>query len=45
VFGSGVGKYINPSIKKESRKAEGESSVVKKKMKSNSSGFGDFSAW
>merc|ERR1719334_1337720 len=32
VFGSGVGKYINPTIKKEARKAETEGSKVIKKQ-------------
>jgi len=45
VFGSGVGKYINPTIKKEARKAETEGSKVIKKQKTTSSGFGDFSSW
>jgi len=46
VYSSGIGKYINPSIKKEARKAETEAepSNVKKK-KTNSYAFKDFSAW
>ena len=47
VFTSGVGKYINPSVKKEARKAEdvqaGESNS--KKKKSNNYSLSDFSAW
>ncbi|XP_023321470.1 peptidyl-prolyl cis-trans isomerase-like 2 [Eurytemora carolleeae] len=44
VFGSGVGKYINPSVKKEARKAEEQAPPVFKKPKTTG-GFGDFSAW
>merc|ERR1712168_984822 len=44
VFSSGVGKYINPTIKKEARKAESQPSAVSKKQKTKSSGFGDFSS-
>ena len=46
VYTSGVGKYINPTLKKEARKTEtdGESSAAKKK-KTSSYAFKDFSAW
>jgi len=50
VFTSGVGKYINPSVKKEARKAEDPSgsagpSSIKKQKTDSSYGFKDFSAW
>jgi len=51
VFTSGVGKYINPAIKKEARKAESTITTstseppVKKKKSDGSYGFKDFSAW
>ena len=48
-YSSGVGKFIPPSVKKEARKAanekEDEVPEAKKKKKSNSRGFSDFSAW
>ena len=45
-YSSGVGKYINPTLKKEARKSEteGEASAAKKK-KNSSYTFKDFSAW
>merc|ERR1712080_677533 len=46
-FSSGVGKYINPTIKKEAKRAvepeEGPS--TSKKSKTGSYGFKDFSSW
>ena len=42
---SGVGKYINPTIKKEARKAEPEGEPVKKKVKNNAYSFGNFNSW
>jgi len=46
-FSSGVGKYINPAVKKEAKRAvepeEGPS--TSKKSKTGSYGFKDFSAW
>ena len=46
VFSSGIGKYINPSIKKEARKAEDTGSgVSSKKLKTNSYALNDFSGW
>jgi len=46
VYSSGIGKYINPTIKKEARKAEQESEASSsKKKKSSSYSFNDFSAW
>ena len=48
-YSRGVGKFIPPSVKKEARKAANERNdevpEVKKKKKSNSRGFSDFSAW
>jgi len=44
VFTGGVGKYINPVLKKEARKTEEDNSSVKKKQKTTG-GFGDFSSW
>jgi len=45
-FTSGVGKYINPSLKKEARKAEPREEQSSKKMKKNASySFGNFSSW
>ena len=56
VFTSGVGKFINPGLKKEARKAEsapepesgsaaaGPSAAAKKKKKA-AYGFSDFSGW
>ena len=47
VFSSGVGKYINPAMKKEARKASDDqpSGSGSKKMKPNSYALSDFSAW
>jgi len=56
VFGTGVGKYINPAIKKESRKDEGKRdatsalmgppATLQTKKKAKPSGqLSDFSAW
>ncbi len=47
VFTSGVGKYINPTLKKEARKetGEGSSPLPKKKAKTSSGHFGNFSSW
>ena len=49
VYSSGVGKYINPTVKKEAGKAEVDSSgnpgSGTKKKKPNSYTFSDFSAW
>ena len=49
VYSSGIGKYINPAVKKEARKVEGESSAgpgpSAKKKKQNSYTFSDFSGW
>ena len=47
VFSSGVGKYINPAIKKEARKAEDDPQVAStsKKKKTNNYSFSDFSSW
>ena len=50
VFSSGVGKYINPAVKKEARKAEvveeGQAGRSQpKKKKTNSYAFSDFSSW
>jgi len=50
VFSSGVGKYINPAVKKEARKAEaveeGQAGPSQpKKKKTNSYAFSDFSSW
>jgi len=44
VFTSGIGKYINPVLKKDARKEAGESEVPKKKQKVTGK-FGDFSSW
>merc|ERR1719481_1716833 len=44
VYGSGVGKYINPTIKKDARKAE-EDGGSKKKQKTAGYAFGNFSSW
>jgi len=47
VFTSGVGKYINPSLKKEARKVEENSagSSSKKQKINGSYGLKDFSSW
>ena len=46
VYSSGIGKYINPTLKKEARKAETEAEAsAAKKKKSGSYSFSDFSAW
>lgn len=51
VYGKGVGKFLNPSLKREARKAESEESssgveTKKKKKTSDASyGFSNFSAW
>ena len=46
VYGSGIGKYINPSVKKEARKAESDTDGTGAKKKNTSSyAFGDFSSW
>jgi len=47
VFTSGVGKYINPTLKKEARKetGEGSSPLPKKKAKTSNGHFGNFSSW
>jgi len=47
VFSSGVGKYINPAMKKEARKAEDDPQVAStsKKKKTNDYSFIDFSSW
>ena len=49
VFTSGIGKYINPTVKKEARKAEDPGSSgagpSSKKKKSNSYALNDFSSW
>ena len=47
VYASGVGKFINPNLKKEARKLEGtfDSSGSIKKKKKTSASFNDFSAW
>eukprot|EP00091_Calanus_sinicus_P003795 TRINITY_DN1396_c0_g1_i1.p1 TRINITY_DN1396_c0_g1~~TRINITY_DN1396_c0_g1_i1.p1 ORF type:complete len:166 (-),score=66.74 TRINITY_DN1396_c0_g1_i1:65-562(-) len=47
VFSSGVGKYINPAVKKEARKAAEDqpSGSASKKVKPNSYALSDFSAW
>jgi len=42
---SGVGKYINPNLKKEARKAEPEGEPAKKKVKNSSYSFGNFNSW
>ena len=46
VYASGVGKFINPNLKKEARKMEGafDSGSLKKKKKTSAS-FNDFSSW
>jgi len=45
-YTSGVGKYINPAVKKEAKRAvEEQAGPSKKKPKSGSYGFKDFSAW
>merc|ERR1719154_544823 len=45
-YTSGVGKYINPQVKKEAKRAvEEQAGPSKKKSKSGSYGFKDFSAW
>ena len=46
VYSSGVGKYINPNLKKEARKAESESEASSAKKKKHSDySFKDFSGW
>lgn len=45
VYTSGVGKYINPTLKKEARKTETDGESAAKKKKSSSYAFKDFSAW
>ena len=46
VFSSGIGKYINPAVKKEARKAEDiGSGPSSKKSKPNNYSFGNFSSW
>ncbi len=46
VFTSGVGKFINPKLKKEARKAESETGEMPStKKKKSSYGFSNFSAW
>ena len=47
MYSSGIGKYINPRLKKEARKAKTEAEVsAAKKEKSGSYSFSDdFSAW
>lgn len=43
---SGVGKYINPNLKKEARKAEPEGGEpTKKKVKNSNYSFGNFNSW
>ena len=46
VYASGVGKFINPNVKKDARKTDGlsDNNIPIKKKKSSSS-FSDFSAW
>ncbi len=53
VYGSGVGKFINPAVKKEARRAEADGASAlssgppqaKKKKKAAKTSFSDFSAW
>ena len=47
VFTKGVGKFINPNLKKEARKFDDEDlkGPVKKKKKEVKSNLNDFSAW
>ena len=47
VFTIGVGKYTNPAMKKEARKAEddGQIASTSKKKKTNNYSFSDFSSW
>ena len=49
VFTSGVGKFINPGLKKEARKAESsepaEGPSASKKKKKSVNAFSDFSGW
>jgi len=50
VFGTGVGKYINPTLKREARRADSSSdqqqpAATTAKKKKKAGGFGDFSSW
>jgi len=46
VYASGVGKFINPNVKKDARKADGLSdNKIPTKKKKSASSFSDFSAW
>ena len=49
VFTSGIGKFINPGLKKEARKAESSEPVegpsASKKKKKSVNAFSDFSGW
>merc|ERR1719411_2442832 len=45
VYSKGVGKFINPKLKKEARTLDEPSEVPKKKKKDAKSSLNDFSAW
>ena len=45
VYSKGVGKFINPKLKKEARTLDEPSEVPKKKKKDVKSSLNDFSAW
>ena len=46
VYSKGIGKFINPKLKKEAKTLEEPSEAVpKKKKKDVKSSFQDFSAW
>jgi len=45
VYSSGVGKFINPNLKKEARKTEGTNDVANPPKKKKTTAFNDFSSW
>ena len=45
VYSKGIGKFINPKLKKEARTFDEPSEVPKKKKKDVKSSLNDFSAW
>jgi len=45
VYSSGVGKFINPNLKKEARKTEGSNDINNPPKKKKHTSFNDFSSW